>query len=101
MTAILSVRIKSHLSAEEVSATIDERLASFREVPGLIQKVFGRDAASGDICGIYFFEDEATLRRYRESNLAKSIPQAYAATDVRREVYEMLRPLYPEHGAIG
>lgn len=98
MAAILYVRIKSELSAEEVDRRILERLPGFREVPGLIQKMFGRDPETGNICGIYFFEDAAALTAYRESELAKTIPDAYEAVDVRRETYEFLRPLYPERG---
>ena len=32
------------------------------------------------------------------SELARTIPTAYEATDVRREVYEVLYPLWPERG---
>lgn len=98
MAAILFVRIKSDLGADEVERRIGERLPGFREVPGLMQKVFGRDPETGNICGIYFFEDEAALAAYRESELAKTIPDAYEATDVRRETYEFLCPLYPDRG---
>ena len=100
MAAILFVRIKSALSAVEAEWRIEERLPRFRDVPGLVQKLFGRDPETGDICGIYFFEDEAALAAYRESDLAKSIPDAYDATAVRREVYELIRPLHPERDSL-
>lgn len=32
------------------------------------------------------------LAAFRESDLAKSIPEAYAATDVRREVFDVCTP---------
>lgn len=98
MTAILFVRIKSKLSAEEFERRLAERRPRFREVPGLVQKVYGRDRESGDVCGIYFFESEGALAEFRETELARTIPTAYEATDVRREAYEVLYPLWPERG---
>lgn len=35
-----------------------------------------------------------------QSELAKTIPGAYEATNVRREVYEVLYPLKPERGPL-
>ncbi|MDH4107624.1 MAG: YdhR family protein [Gammaproteobacteria bacterium] len=100
MSSILFVRVKSDLEMRELERRLLERRPRFREVPGLVQKVYGRDPATGDMCGIYFFESQAALVRFRDSELAKTIPSAYEATDVRREVYEVLYPLYPERGPI-
>ena len=75
-----------------------ERRPRFRDVPGLTQKIYGRDPASGDVCGIYFFESEEALDAFRASELARTIAAAYDAVDVRREVYEVLFPLRPERG---
>jgi len=100
MAAILFVRIESDLNAEELDQRMRSRCPGFAEVPGLIQKIFGRDPHSGHICGIYFFQDQAALAAYRESDLAKSIPEAYAAVDVRRESYEFLYPVYPDRGPV-
>jgi heme-degrading monooxygenase HmoA len=98
MTAILFVRIKSNLSAEEFERRLAERRPRFREVPGLVQKLYGRDRETGDVCGIYFFESEEALAAFRETELARTIPAAYEAVDVRREVYEVLYPLWPDRG---
>jgi hypothetical protein len=96
MSVVLFVRIKSDLEFEELERRIIERKPSFLEVPGLLQKIFGHDPASGDICGIYFFENKEAMAAYRDTELAKSIPDAYEATDVRREVFEVLYPIRPE-----
>lgn len=93
MAVILYVRLKSNLDLEELDRRMNERRPRFLEVPGLIQKVYGRDPATGDNCGIYFFESRAALAAFRESELAKTIPSAYEATEIRREVYEVLVPL--------
>ena len=100
MSTILFVRVKSQLDEQELERRVIERRPRFHEVPGLVQKIYGRDAATGDVCGIYFFENQAALAAFRETELAKSIPDAYEATDVRREVYEVLYPLHPERGPI-
>jgi len=98
MSAVLFVRIKSSLEFEELERRLLERKPGFLEVPGLVQKIFGHDPASGDLCGIYFFESREALDAYRDTELAKSIPEAYEATDVRREVFEELYRLRPEKG---
>jgi len=100
MAAILYVRIKSDLDTEELDRRLNERKPRFLEVPGLIQKIYGRDEATGDVCGIYFFENKEALAAFRDTELAKTIPAAYEATDVRREVYEVLYPLRPETGPL-
>jgi Putative mono-oxygenase ydhR len=100
MATILFVRITSGLDAHEFEHRLAERRPRFREVPGLIQKIYGRDGATGDVCGIYFFESDDALARFRESELARTIPTAYEALDVRREAYEVLDQLWPERGPL-
>lgn len=98
MAAILFVRVKSQLDEKELERRLIERRPRFLDVPGLIQKIYGRDAATGDVCGIYFFETQATLAAFRETELARTIPTAYEAIEIRREVYDVLYPLRPERG---
>ena len=100
MATILFVRVKSDLDPAELDRRINERKPHFLEVPGLSQKIYARDETTGDTCGIYFFESKEALAAYRESELAKTIPTAYEATDVRTEVYGVLFPLKPETGPI-
>jgi len=100
VATILYVRIKSGLGPEELERRALERRPRFKEVPGLIQKIYGRDESSGDVCGIYFFESKEALAAFRDTELAKTIPAAYEANEVRREVYEVMYPLYPDRGPI-
>lgn len=100
MATILFVRIKSDLAPEELEKRLLERRPRFKEVPGLIQKFYGRDESTGDVCGIYFFKDQASLSAFRETDLAKTIPTAYEAKEIRREAYEVIYPLYPDRGPI-
>ena len=98
MAAILFVRIKSDLDADEFDRRLLERRPRFREVPGLVQKLYGRDGATGDVCGIYFFDSAEALAAFRETELARTIPEAYEAVEVRRETFDLLYPLWPERG---
>jgi len=100
VAVILFVRIKSDVDPKELERRAIERSPRFREVPGLIQKVYGRDPSTGDLCGIYFFENREALAAFRDTELAKTIPAAYEATDVRREMYELMFPLYPDRGPV-
>lgn len=100
MSVILYVRIKSELDFEELSRRALDRRPQFKEVPGLVQKFYARDPASDDVCGIYIFESPEALADFRDSELARTIPAAYEATDVRREVYEMMYPLHPDRGPV-
>jgi len=100
MAAVLFVRIKSRLETKEIERRLLERRPRFLEVPGLVQKIYGRDGATGDVCGIYFFENNAAVDAFRETELAQTIPAAYEAIDIRREVYEVLYPLRPERGPV-
>jgi hypothetical protein len=100
MSVILFVRFKTSLAFDELSRRLMERKPRFLEVPGLIQKIYGRDPSTGDVCGIYFFESQGALDAFRDTQLAKTIPAAYETTDVRREVFEVLYPLRADVGPI-
>jgi hypothetical protein len=89
------VRLASGMPPAEAEAVLREREPRFREVPGLVQKIYGRDPATGEICGIYLFESAAALEAFRRSELAKTIPQAYQAKSVRVERYDVLFTLWP------
>ena len=100
MSAILFVRVGSTLEPEELERRLLARRPRFREVPGLVQKIYGRDEATGHICGIYFFQDQASLATFRETELAQTIPTAYEADNIRREIYEVMYALHPERGPV-
>ena len=98
MSAILFVRVKSPLDPDELVRRVSERAPRFREVPGLIQKIYGKDEATGDVCGIFFFDNNEALAAYRSSELAQTAPGAYEALEVRPEVFEVLFSLFPGKG---
>lgn len=98
MPAILFVRVTSQLAEDELERRMLERRPKFLEIPGLLQKIYGRDPATGHYCGIYFFESRTDLEAFAATELAKTIPSAYEAVEVRKEVYDVLYPLRPERG---
>lgn len=98
MGAILFVRAQSGLDAKALEHRLLERKPRFLEVPGLLQKIYGQDKETGAVCGIYFFESQAALAAFRESELAKTIATAYEVVEFRAEAYELLYPLRPERG---
>lgn len=100
MAAVLYVRVRSSLDRAELERRILERRPRFENVPGLLQKVYGRDPETGDMCGIYFFDSNESLVGFRQSELARTIAQAYAAEEVRGEVYDVMYSLRPERGPL-
>ena len=88
------VRFKTDLAQEEVRRIMEERAPRFREVPGLVQKYYGYEPDSGAFCGCYIFDSEESRQAFRQSELARTIPAAYQAEEVRVEAYEVLFPLY-------
>lgn len=77
MEALL-VRFRSSLSEDELWETVEERKPSFREVPGLVQKFYLVPRDGEGIGGLYVFDSPESLGAFRETELARSIPDAYA-----------------------
>ena len=87
---ILSVKFKSALSDSDVQRIMKERAPSFRAMPGLIQKYYGLEKETGEYTGIYIWDSEQSLREFRETELARTIPEAYQAVGKPRvEIFEV------------
>jgi hypothetical protein len=96
MPVIQFVKFSSPLTDEETRSVMERRAPEFRQVPGLFQKYYGREVGTGDVCGIYIFDSEDSLRAFRETELARTIPRAYQIESPRIEVFELLFPLRPD-----
>lgn len=90
------VRFKSSLPAEEVERRYKERLPQFREVPGLLQKYYVYDPATGEWGGCHIFDSQSSLDAYLASDLRKTIAETYQiAGEPRVEtitIADVLRP---------
>ena len=95
------VKFKSGLSDEEARRIMDERAPDYRDLPGLLQKYYVQEPATGDLGGIYLWDSEKSLRAFRESDLARTISVAYdVAGPPRVETFEVLFPLRKERTPI-
>jgi hypothetical protein len=89
------VKLRSGLPYEAVYRLMEERLPQFRQVPGLLQKYFCRENGTGEYSGVYLWDLEESLRRYRQSDLAGNTGAAYKVEGQPRiEVFEVLFPLH-------
>jgi len=91
----LLVKFKSSLPFEEAAQIAQNRIGEFRALPGLLQKYYLREPATGAVCGLYLWESREAFNEFRDSELRKSIAQAYQAEGEPRievfEVFEILR----------
>jgi len=94
------VRLRSGLSDADVRRIMEERAPGFRRVPGLQQKYFCRDGKTGEYGGVYVWDSEESMLKYRESELARTTPGAYQLEGQPRvETLDVLFPLWPEEPA--
>lgn len=73
----LQVIFESGMDSDPMWDVCEERMPTFRKVPGLVQKVYLWDDETEKISGLYLFEDEARLEEFLDSDLRASIPDAY------------------------
>jgi len=71
------VTFESELSEDEVVAVANERIERFRALDGLLQKYYVRLDAPNHYGGVYIWDSAESLAKYRESDLASTIAQAY------------------------
>ena len=75
------IKLKSRLPEEELLKRAKERKPRFESIPGLVQKYYARTSEEGQYAGIYLWDSPASLQAFRESDLAKSIPEAYEISE--------------------
>jgi len=92
---IATVTFESELTEQEVYQVAVERLPSFREIPGLVQKYYVKAAQPNHYSGVYIWDSMASLQNFRASELAATIPAAYrvkgAPQVVMGDVFTQLR----------
>ena len=76
------IKLKSDLPEEELMKRAKERESNFKSISGLLQKYYIKTNNDGEYGGIYVWDSLTSLQSYQESELAKSIPSAYAIKEV-------------------
>ena len=74
---IQKIEFKSRLSEEEIIRIARDREPQFKAISGLIQKYYVKPHKDDHYGGIYVWDSVESLKAFRESELAKSIPEAY------------------------
>lgn len=87
------VKFETVLSEDEVLANAHERSDRFRALPGLVQKYYVRLGQANQYGGIYVWDSMESLKAFRESDLAATIPSAYKV--VGKPEIEILDVLFP------
>jgi heme-degrading monooxygenase HmoA len=67
------VRFRSRLADELVQAKFEDRAQRYRDVPGLVEKIYVQFRKTGEIGAIYLWDSEEALMAFRESELARTI----------------------------
>jgi heme-degrading monooxygenase HmoA len=89
------VRYNSGLTYDEVMERFVARSDRYREVPGLLQKYYVHYSASNEYGGVYVWESEQALQRWRETNLAETLAETYRVTDgPRAEIADVMLILH-------
>jgi heme-degrading monooxygenase HmoA len=76
-TIIQIVRAKTELSEEEFFRIAKEREPQFKAIPGLIQKYYIKTKTPGEYGGVYIWDSIESLHKFKESDLAATIGEAY------------------------
>lgn len=75
------IKLKSNLPEADLLKKAKEREPQFKAIPGLLQKYYVKTDQLGEYGGVYVWDSQESLQSYRESDLAKSIPEAYEITE--------------------
>lgn len=93
-TFAMIVKFNSDLPDSLVLKTMNDRKLEFEKLPGLVQKYYMHEPASGAYSGIYLWATPQDCMEYRKSALAKTVKEAYQIKGpVRIEFFDILCPL--------
>ena len=88
------VKFETDLSEDEVLDAARARMEDFGALPGLLQKFYLKLEGENRFGGFYVWASMADLLAFRDSDLAKTIPDSYAVKGTPSvEVHELLFPL--------
>lgn len=71
------VRFASRMTDEQVMKTYEARAPRYRALPGLVDKYYVKFDETGEHGAVYLWASPEALAAFRESELARTIPEAY------------------------
>jgi heme-degrading monooxygenase HmoA len=78
---IVLIMFKSDLPKEKVIKNFEARADLYRAVPGLVQKYYIHDDATGHFGGIHIFDTHESAEEFMNSDLVKSIGSAQRSNE--------------------
>ena len=75
------IRLNSGMTEEELMRVAKVRVPQFEAIPGLMQKYYVKMEQPGRFAGVYVWDSIESLKSFRASDLAASIPEAYALVE--------------------
>lgn len=91
------VQFETSLSEAEVTAIARARAPQFRALPDLVQKFYLRLGMPNHCGGLYIWKSREAMQAFRDSELARSIPEAYRIVGAPIvDIHKVLFPLRAE-----
>lgn len=78
---IQTIKLKTPLSEEEITAIAKKRAPQFRALPGLLQKYYVKLSEPGQYAGVNIWDSRESLQAFRESELASTIASSYKVSE--------------------
>ena len=87
---ILQINFKLNVSRDEYEQAANALAAEFAKIPGLGWKVWLMNEATSEAGGIYFFEDEPSMKAYLDGPLVAAVGSHPAISDMSVKPFEVM-----------
>lgn len=95
------VRYESRLTHDEVMERFEGRSDRYRGVPGLLQKYYVHYSKTDEYGGVYIWESEDALQKWRDTNLAGTLAETYqVSAGPTSEVAEVMLVLHGDRNPL-
>lgn len=74
---VLQVLFRTDMAGDDALQKVEETKDVFRRVPGLQQKYYVRDPATGEMGGVYVFDSRESLERFRASGISQKALRSF------------------------
>ncbi len=91
------VRFRSKLPDDAVQEAFEQRSDRYRQVPGLVEKIYLRFRETGESGAVYVWDSEESLEQFRASELGRTIASTYEIDgEVQSELADVALVVSPE-----